>query len=632
MTDSQDDRIAALEDEVRRLRVMLESAPDFITQLTVDGKFLYLNRLAPGFRMSEVLGTTIDGYVPPEFRERAWQAVARARETATVQQYANLGRTGKDTVGHYLTRISPVVERGEVTSLVLIATDVSALEENRTLLQLALDATGLGIWTMEPGGAGSSDDTTRRIFGVTEEMPPAQLSQMLHDRIHEADRALVSEAFERAKLTGRYGPLEHRIVHPDGEVRWVSGSGVAIRDHEGNFARIVGSVQDVTHRRALEARLLEAQKLESIGRLAGGVAHDFNNMLTAILGNVDLAADSNSLEEVKPLLAEVRVVAERSAALTAQLLAFARRQVIEPKDIDPNALIGRLSALLHRVLGEHITLGVELRATACVRVDASQLEQVLLNLVTNARDSMPDGGSLSLTTEDAESTDASPLAPLDLARGSYVRITVTDTGTGIPAQALPHVFEPFFTTRQGGTGLGLATCYGIVKQSAGHITVHSQLERGTTFTVYLPRIDTREAPSSNEPRPTAPPLPGERVLVVEDEPTVRSVIERTLKLAGYRVVVAGSGDEGLRLADEQGPFELLITDAVMPGLSGWEVGRRLGARWPRLCILYISGYAEDAVTQGALDPGVKFLQKPFSPSELLGTLRSILDGAKRSSP
>ncbi len=632
MTDSKDDRIAALEDEVRRLRVMLESAPDFITQLTVDGKFLYLNRLAPGFRMSEVLGTTIDGYVPSEFRERAWQAIARARETATVQQYANLGRTGVDTVGHYLTRISPVVEHAEVTSLVLIATDVTALEENRTLLQLALDATGLGIWTMDPKGGGSSDETTRRIFGVTEQAPAAQLSKMLYDRIHEADRALVSEAFEQAKLTGRYGPLEHRIVHPNGEVRWVLGSGVAIRDHEGALSRIVGSVQDITGRRTLEARLLEAQKLESIGRLAGGVAHDFNNMLTAILGNVDLAADSSSLEEVAPLLAEVRVVAERSAALTAQLLAFARRQVIEPKDIDPNALIGRLGALLGRVLGEHITLGVDLRATACVRVDESQLEQVLLNLVTNARDSMPHGGHLSLATEDVELTDRSPRGELELARGPYVRITVSDTGTGIPAQALPHVFEPFFTTRKGGTGLGLATCYGIVKQSAGHITIQSQLERGTTFTVYLPRIAAREVARTSEPRLTTPPVPGARVLVVEDEPTVRSVIERTLKLAGYRVVVASSGDEGLRLANEQEPFELLITDAVMPGLSGWEVGRRLGARWPQLRILYISGYAEDAVTQGALEPGMRFLQKPFSPSELLGTLRGILDSGARSKP
>jgi two-component system, cell cycle sensor histidine kinase and response regulator CckA len=626
MTDSKDDHIRALEDEVKRLRLMLESAPDFITRLSVDGKFLYLNRLAPGFEMKDVIGTSVDNYVPAEFRERAWQAMARARETGTVQQYETLGRTGVDTIGHYLTRISPVLEDGVVTSMVLIATDVTTLEENRTLLQVALDATGLGIWTMDPGGAGTWDETTRRIFGVMEDLPSPDLSAMLAERIPEADRLRVREGLEQAVVTGRYGPLEHRIVHPDGEVRWVSASGTALRDHEGKLLRIVGSVQDITHRRVLEARLLEAQKLESIGRLAGGVAHDFNNMLTAILGNVALAMSSTSLDELQPLLTEVREAAERSASLTAQLLAFARRQVIEPKVIDPNSLIQRLNALLGRVLGEHIKLTVELRSTACVRVDASQLEQVVLNLVTNARDSMPSGGQLSVQTSDVELSDSQARGHLDATRGSYVRIAVSDTGGGIPAEALPHVFEPFFTTRQGGTGLGLATCYGIVKQSGGHITVHTTLDQGTTFVVYLPRIDAGEAEFTPPAAPVVPSVTGERVLVVEDEPAVRSVIERTLELASYRVVVASNGDEGLRIASAQGPFDILITDAVMPGMSGWEVGKRLGALWPKLRILYISGYTEDAVVHGGvLEPGVKFLQKPFSPSELLSMLRRVLN-------
>ena len=626
MTDSKDDHIRALEDEVKRLRLMLESAPDFITRLSVDGKLLYLNRLAPGFEMKDVIGTSVDNYVPPEFRERAWQAMARARETGTVQQYETIGRTGVDTIGHYLTRVSPVLENGVVTSMVLIATDVTVLEENRTLLQVALDATGLGIWSMDPNGGGTWDETTRRIFGASEGLPLPDLSGVLAQSVHEADRLLVSDGLQQAVLTGRYGPLEHRIVHPDGEVRWVSASGTALRDHEGKLLRIVGSVQDITHRRVLEARLLEAQKLESIGRLAGGVAHDFNNMLTAILGNAALAVRASSLDEVQPLLSEIRVAAELSASLTAQLLAFARRQVIEPKVIDPNSLIVRLNALLGRVLGEHITLTVELRSTACVRVDASQLEQVVLNLVTNARDSMPSGGRLSVQTSDVELSGAQAHGQLDATRGPYVRIAVSDTGGGIPAEALPHVFEPFFTTRQGGTGLGLATCYGIVKQSGGHITVHTTLDQGTTFVVYLPRIDAREVACSSPAAPVVLSVTGERVLVVEDEPAVRSVIERTLELASYRVVVASNGDEGLRIANAQGPFDLLITDAVMPGMSGWEVGKRLGALWPELRILYISGYTEDAIVHGGvLEPGVRFLQKPFSPTELLSTLRRVLN-------
>lgn len=630
MTDSKDDRIRALEEEVRRLSMMLESAPDFISRITVDGKFLYINRVAPGFDRNAVVGTSIDDYVPAEHRARAWQAIARASETGVVQQYDNVGRVSIDRLGHYLTRVSPVLEGGEVTSMVMIATDVTELQESRTLLQVALDATGLGIWTMEPDGTGSWDETTRRIFGVYEDVPSPDLGGMIAQCIYEADRPRVSAGIEQA-LTGKgYGPLEHRIVHPNGEMHWVSASGITVRDHEGKFVRLVGSVQDITHRRVLEARLLEAQKLESIGRLAGGVAHDFNNMLTAILGNVDLASTARDLDEVAPILAEVRLVAERSAALTAQLLAFARRQVIEPKVVDLNALIVRTNAILRRVLGEHIALSVDLRSTCCVRVDASQLEQVILNLATNARDSMPRGGRLELRTNDVELTDQHVPGQFDVARGPYVRISIADTGTGIAPELLPQIFEPFFTTRQGGTGLGLATCYGIVKQSGGHITVQSEPGNGTTFTVFLPRVESAEAACATPAPPVAAPRTGERVLVVEDEPAVRSVLERTLTLAGYRVVVAHNGVEGVRVANEQGPFDLLVTDAVMPGMSGWEVGKVLGARWPELKILYISGYSEDAVVHGGeLDPELQFLQKPFSPGQLLDVLRRILDGASR---
>lgn len=624
--DPKDDRIRALEDEVRRLNVMLECAPDFITRLTPDGKFLYLNRLAPGYRMEDVIGTSADIYVPPAFRERAWRAMELAASTGKVQQYATLGSTGTGSVGHYLTRVSPVVENGEVTSLVMIATDVTELEENRILLQVALDATGLGIWTHEPHGAGSGDETTRRILGMDAAGDPAlNLSRVLRERIHEADRALVAEGLERAEHTGRYGPLEHRVVLPDGEVRWVAASGVTVRDHSGKVARVVGSVQDITHRRLLEARLLEAQKLESIGRLAGGVAHDFNNMLTAILGSVDLAVQAGSLEEVRQLLGEVRVTAERSAALTAQLLAFARRQVIEPTVVEPNALLERLNVLLRRVLGAHVEVLVDLRSTGCVRADASQLEQVALNLITNARDAMPHGGRVTLETFDVQLDDAQALRQ-GLASGPHVCISVSDTGAGISAEALPHVFEPFFTTRQGGTGLGLATCYGIVKQSGGHITVDSEVGRGTRFSVYLPRVDAGERPAPGPPPPAPRPVAGERILVVEDEPAVRGVLEMALSGASYRVVAARSGEEALGVAESRGPFDLLITDAMMPGISGWELGKRLSERWPALRVLYISGYSEDAVGEGGvLESGVRFLQKPFRPSVLLETVRRILD-------
>jgi nitrogen-specific signal transduction histidine kinase/CheY-like chemotaxis protein len=397
-----------------------------------------------------------------------------------------------------------------------------------------------------------------------------------------------------------------------------------VRDHRGEVLRIVGSMMDVTERRALEARLQEAEKLEGIGRLAGGVAHDFNNMLTAILGNVDFALHMTSLDDVRPLLDEIRLTAERSAALTAQLLAFARRQLVEPKVLAPSVLVGRIEALLRRLLGERTTLTVSLRSTGQVRVDPSQLEQVVLNLITNARDSLAHGGRVELETKDVQ-LELADIAHLpDLSPGPYVVISVTDDGDGIPAQALPRIFEPFFTTRRGGTGLGLATCYGIVKQSGGHIAVQSESGRGAVFSVYLPRL----AGPQPEARGVAAPAPGalgtERVLLVEDEAVVRGVVERTLQRAGYRVVVATSGDEALELTHADRQFDLLITDIVMPGLNGWELGKRLVERCPGLPVLYISGYTEDVILD--VDArGAAFLQKPFLPVDLLTTIRQLLD-------
>jgi PAS domain S-box-containing protein len=627
MTDSKDDRIRALEDEVRRLTLMLESAPDFITRITVDGKFLYFNRLAPGFQMKDVLGTSVDNYVPPEFRERAHQAIRDACETGKVQEYYTLGQTSSDRVGHYLTRVSPVMENGRATSLVLIATDITPLEESRTLLQVALDATGLGIWTFEPAtGNGSWDETSRRIFGASADEGPPTMT-LIEQRIHPDDRALVHQQLAEAMRTGHYGPIEHRILLPNGEVRWSAASGVAERDHRGEVLRIVGSMMDVTERRALEARLQEAQKLEGIGRLAGGVAHDFNNMLTAILGNVDFASHMTSLDDVRPLLEEIRLTAERSAALTAQLLAFARRQLIEPKVLAPSVLISRIEALLRRLVGERTTLSVALHSVGQVRVDPSQLEQVVLNLITNARDSLVQGGRVEVETKDVllELADIGQLP--DLSPGPYVVISVTDDGGGIPEEALPRIFEPFFTTRLGGTGLGLATSYGIVKQSGGHIAVRSDPGRGAVFSVYLPRVaDAQpEPPVAGAPALGAPGT--ERVLLVEDEAVVRGVVERTLQRAGYRVVVATSGDEALELTDVDGQFDLLITDIVMPGMNGWELGKRLGERWPGLPVLYISGYTEDVIKDvDAFGQGAAFLQKPFLPVDLLATIRLLLDG------
>ncbi len=621
----RDEKIRELQDEIRRLTAMLESAPDFISRLSVDGKFLYVNHLTAGFERSQVLGAPAESFLPPEYHARIREALRAAVETGRTQEYATLGPLTSEQLGHYLTRVSPIIDSGVVTSLVMIATDVTALEESRTLLQVALNATGLGIWTYElADGGGSADETTRRIFGITGPDSELHITSMLQERIHPDDREAVAEGLTQAVRGGvGYGPIEHRIVRPGGELRWVAASGIAVSNHLGVVGRVVGSVMDITHRRGLEARFLETQKLESIGRLAGGVAHDFNNMLTAILGNLDLASSAGSIEEARPLLSEVRLTAERSAALTQQLLAFARRQVIEPKVLEPRLLLCRLEPLLQRLLGDDIRLQMRLSGEGRVRADASQLEQVVLNLITNARDSSPRGGVVELATRDLALQAPDALEHPDVAPGRYVQLVVSDDGVGIPAAVLPQIFEPFFTTRAGGTGLGLATCYGIVKQSGGHISVRSELGKGSSFSVYLPCVDAPAGADSARPQGAPVPATGERVLLVEDEAVVRSVVERTLQRARYDVVSATSAEDALATVAREAPFDLLITDIMMPGMNGWELGERLGQRYPGLLVLYMSGYTEGAESESAAR--APFLQKPFLPAELLATVRKLLD-------
>lgn len=404
----------------------------------------------------------------------------------------------------------------------------------------------------------------------------------------------------------------------------MNASGLAVRDHDGTISSVVGCLQDVTERRLLEERLLEAQKLESIGRLAGGVAHDFNNMLTAMFGNLQFAEDASSLAEVRPLLEAVRVTAERSAALTAQLLAFARRQVIEPSVLDPNELVQRLDRVFQRAIGERIRVVLSLAARGHIRADESQLEQVVMNLVTNARDAMPQGGVLTIETLDVTLDQHYADTHADVTPGAYVLVAVSDTGSGISSENLPHVFEPFFTTRAGGTGLGLATCYGIVKQSGGHLNVYSERGRGTTFKVYLPRVDG-EVVAKQHDRDAELASCGEHILLVEDEAPVRVVVERTLTKRGYQVVSVTTAEEALRLAETGPAFQLLVSDVVLPGMGGRALSEQLSARNPELRVLFISGYTENAIVHGGvLEPGVQFLQKPFMPSELVRAVQKLL--------
>ena len=391
---------------------------------------------------------------------------------------------------------------------------------------------------------------------------------------------------------------------------------------------------DMTDRKRLEAQLLQAQKMEAVGRLAGGVAHDFNNMLTAIKSYSQLLLQDVATDDARHKdIQEIDLAADRAARLTRQLLAFSRQQMLQPRVLDVNQTVSELEKMLQRLLLKDITLSTRLAPDLhAVRADAGQLEQVIVNLVVNARDAMPDGGRLTVRTQNVTIDAASAREGWSFAvrQGEYVQIAVTDTGFGMDEATKSRIFEPFFTTkdRHKGTGLGLSTVYGIVKQSGGYIRVISAPAEGSTFEVYLPVADSAAAPAGQPARPAARGG-SETVLVVEDDDGIRAVIKRILERAGHRVIEATNGAEALRICEKSADsIDLVLSDIAMPEMQGPDLARRIRERHPDMAMLLMSGYAESASQQGDfLGDGVEFLGKPFSPDALTRKIRHILDGA-----
>jgi two-component system, cell cycle sensor histidine kinase and response regulator CckA len=387
---------------------------------------------------------------------------------------------------------------------------------------------------------------------------------------------------------------------------------------------------DITERRKLEDQLRQSQKMDAIGRLAGGVAHDFNNLLNVIMGYGELL--QRRLTKDSPLQrhsAEIMNAAARAANLTRQLLAFSRKQVLQPRVLDLNLVVTDMEKMLRRLIGEHIELRTALSpGLGPVKADPGQIEQVILNLVVNARDAMIKGGKLIVETRSvALSGEEAGLR--NCAPGPYILLAVTDNGSGIAAETIPHIFEPFFTTKEPGkgTGLGLSTVYGIVSQSGGRIEVYSEIGRGTTFKVYLPQEGTAAQPITPA-REDLAPAGSETILLVEDEDAVRQITRELLVEAGYDVIDSGSPAEALLLASSCAkPTGLILTDVVMPGMSGRQLAQRLRVTRPFWKVLYMSGYSDDTVGEdGVLEPGVHFLAKPFTRQELLRKVRDVLDG------
>ena len=386
--------------------------------------------------------------------------------------------------------------------------------------------------------------------------------------------------------------------------------------------------------RSLEAQLAMSQRMEAVGRLAGGVAHDFNNILTAISGYADLLlADLPESDHRRRDVEEILQAAQRAATLTRQLLAFSRRQVLQPKVIDLNALVRNIEKMLRRLIGEDILFATVLHPRlGNVRADPGQLEQVIVNLAVNSRDAMPDGGRLTIETRNVELDDSYTSDRPTVKPGPYVLLSVSDTGVGMDHETKSRIFEPFFTTkvRGKGTGLGLATVYGIVQQTGGHILPYSEPGKGTTMRVYLPRVDEPADPIERPGDTTPEELRGtETVLLVEDETPVRAVTRQLLERNGYAVLEAADGASALALVDgNDGPrVDLLLTDVIMPGMSGRDLAMQLGGRRPDLRVVYMSGYTDDAVVRhGMLEPGLAYVEKPFRPQALLRKIREALRG------
>jgi PAS domain S-box-containing protein len=458
-----------------------------------------------------------------------------------------------------------------------------------------------------------------------------------HQRVHPADRTRVTSGISDALSdTAERWSGEYRFRHADGTYLQLLERAVITRDAQGKAIRFVGSLMDITARKQLQDQLCRSQKMEAFGQLAGGVAHDFNNFLTTILGYSDLVLSETGVnKEVHSHVAEIRGAAGRASALAGQLLAFSRKQALEPHVMEVNSLIVNLERSLLRLLGDNITIACHLhrdKAGAHIKVDPGQLTQIILNLAVNARDAMRAGGRLTFetTTVNLIEEETPPAGLEELPAGEYVVISVLDTGVGMTEEVKSHLFEPFFTTKNegSGSGLGLATSYGIVRQSGGRIRIESETGKGTKVQIYLPKVPAPPPPSYRKPSDKRLPTGTETILVLEDDISVRHISVRVLRKLGYEVVEAANGDDAQRMFTESAgrKIHLLLTDMVMPQMSGRFFADWLRKASPETKVVFVSGYLEESLHPGdRLENGMFFLPKPFDPEQLAKTIRQALD-------
>jgi two-component system cell cycle sensor histidine kinase/response regulator CckA len=617
-----------------RLQAVIAAAPMVIWALDRNGiKTLSVGKLLAkwGHQQNEMVGRSIF-----EAARDVPEMLGAARRALNGESLSGVTTVGTEAFEWWYHPLRAA--DGAVAGAFGVALDVSdrkraedALRQSEHKLNEAQRIAHIGHWEQDlDTGRITASDEAHRIFGL---LPQEDLQTWAawQERLHPEDRLIRAAAIERALREGARYEAEYRVVRPDGDVRFVHSQGELTRDAAGRPRRLFGIVRDVTERRRLEEQFRQAQKMEAVGHLAGGVAHDFNNLLTIISGYSEILLPGLPAGDPRrEMVSQIRQAGERAAGLTRQLLAFSRQTVLDPKVLDLNEVVRENERMLRRLIGEDVQLTAVLDpALEPVKVDPGQIGQVIMNLAVNARDAMPTGGKLTIETGNVKLDEVSAVADPEVRPGRYVRLAVTDTGTGMTPEVQARVFEPFFTTKGPGkgTGLGLATVYGIVKQSGGFVSVYSEPGRGTAFKIYFPVAQGR-APAGKSFPGLAPTARGtETVLLVEDEDAVRSIVRSVLQQAGYVVLDASRGAEALRLAGEHpGPVHLLITDVVMPEMAGRELVERLAPLRPGLKVLYLSGYTDDAVVRhGVLQADVAFLQKPFTMAALANKVRQVLD-------
>jgi two-component system cell cycle sensor histidine kinase/response regulator CckA len=651
--------LAAQRQSEERFRTIVEATQEWVWATDVDGVHTYSNPAVEailGYSPEEIVGMAQE-LMHPQDRADV-QAVRRERIARAEGWKGRIMRwRHRDGSWRYLeSNAAPIVgPDGEVQGLIGSDRDVTerilAEEERMRLLAAERDARASAEDALR-----ALDESAARYRQLFENARDSILVIGPDGRLVAAnDAALRLTGYGRDELVGMdvmalVAPtsvekareqfqlkLSGAVAHTSYEVHLLRKDGrtVPVEIHSwvieeaGKPVAVHGIVRDVTERHELEEQLRHAQKMDALGRLAGGISHDFNNLLTAMSGYCEfLLAGLDERDPLRHDAEEIRKAAERAAGLTRQLLAFSRRQVLEPHIVDLNAVITETERLLRRLIGEQIELGVHLsRELGHVRTDPGQIEQVIVNLAVNARDAMPHGGQLTIETFNVD-VGAGEVSRARVPAGSYVALAVADTGVGMDGDTQSHLYEPFFTTKEDGTGLGLATVYGIVRQSGGTVVVDSELDQGSRFTVYLPRIEEPLEDSAQAPGEAGELGGAETVLVVEDEETVRRLVAKFLERRGYAVLTASDSLEALAIGrDHRGPIDLLVTDVVMPSMNGPELAEQFLTLRPGAGVLYVSGYSDEAIG----DPTVRvagsvFLQKPFSESSLAQKVRDALQG------